>query len=201
MKIVKRVISIVLTVALSISLAQVSAFAATGTDVTASMKSDKGIDSISSIVSMYIGYIDEGYTDTKTSGKITLDTKTKYNMAIYYMPFADGLDWYSNSEYGFPVKEKVFKKTFKNLFGTNAKPATDDTKGVSKVVNGKVYCTVSGEWGDVCPQYKIVKVTKYSDTKYKVVLKTGWEDYSEDDSLYYNGKAVLTLKKSAKSDY
>ncbi len=205
MKHFKRIVSLILTIALSLSLAQVSAFAATGTDVTASMKNDKGIDSISKAVGFYIGYIDEGDIDVKLPGKIELNTKNKYNMVIYNMPFADALDWSSydinNATNGFAVKETVFKKTYKNLFGKNPKPATDDTKGVTWVSGGKVYCPVSGEFGEIWPQYKVVKVTKVNDSKYKVVMKTGWEDYSEETGPSYNGKVTMTFKKSSKSDY
>ncbi len=201
MKHFKKIVSLILTLALSLSLAQVSAFAASGTDVTASMKNDKGIDSISKAVGFYIGYIDEGDIDVKLPGKIELNTKNKYNMVIYNMPFADALDWSTYGVNGCLVNEKIFKKTFKNLFGQNPKPATDDTKGVTYVKSGKVYCPVSGEFGDIWPQYKVVKVTKYSDTKYKVVMKTGWEDYSEETGPSYNGKVTMTLKKSSKSEY
>ena len=134
---------------------------AAGTDVTASMKNDKGLNDICYAVNQYCAYINDGYITNVKTGNIKLTTYVKYDITGYNLAYET--DYNDQYNYKYRFKEKPFKKMYANLFGEKPDIKNDNIKKASIIKHkGKLYCPVSGEWGESWPKYKIKKMNRYN---------------------------------------
>lgn len=170
-------------------------------DVTASMKNNKGIKNICDAANQYCAYIDEDYIKNVKRGNIPLKTFVKYDITGYNLAYE--VDYNDKLSYKPRLKEKPFKKLYRNLFGMEAN-ITKDKMGKASIVrsNGKLYCPVSGEWGDSWPVYEITKITEISNGKYRINLSSRFDQEDNDTSIDYNiGNITLVVEKNNKSNF
>ena len=165
-------------------------------DVTSELKKDSGIENICNNIEQFIGCIDDGYVKNITGGNIALTKKTKYNI----LGCCTIQDWIEGGE--FIIGNHKFKKQYYNMFGTYPNIHKDRIKCDSVIYkNKKLYRQLSGEWGEVWPDFKIKKIYKVSNNKYEIIIRNGWINTFKQDFTYSNTKTIITIKKSKKSDY
>ena len=172
---------------------------AAGTDVTSSLQDNKGLNDLCHTVNQYCAYIKDGYITNVKTGNIKLTTYVKYDITGYNLAYET--DYNDQFDYMPRFKEKSFKQLYVNLFGEKPDIKNDNIKKASiKKHKGKIYCPVSGEWGESWPTYKIKKITETDDGTYRIKLKSSFESIDDYPGASI-GTITMVVKESDKSEF
>lgn len=196
---IKKISALILSIALIFSL--MASFTITETRA-ADLKKDKGIKKISDVVNTYIAYGRDEYPKMCKTGVIKLNTSQKYNIAGLSLVYK--ADWDNMYDHCPQIKNSIFKKQYKNLFGTVPDLKKDETPKTVMVRNeGNIYSPVSGEWGGVWPSYEIVKVSDLGNDKYCITINNCFSEYTDGDAPEQTsyGRTKIVVKKSNKSSF
>ncbi len=190
-------------------------------DVTSSMKKNKGIKQLVRRTNLYLdGYVLEGLSllqeknssESKIASKsiaITLDNWMKWNIVAQSLRASNA----------FPASAARTKKEYINLFGGKpnikaipsmkrfVKMRTHSNTGSEKYIIYKragKYNYGGGDYGEQLPLHKIKNITKIKAGTYAVTYKSSLENpynHFTATGIYDLGEVTLKIKKSSKSDY